>query len=207
MSDDDIRFMGRAVDLALARMGTTWPNPAVGCVIARDGQIVSEAATAEGGRPHAEEQAVPAAGEAARGATAYVTLEPCGARSSGRASCARFLAEAGIVRVVVAALDPSPFASGRGTERLREAGLVVETGLMEDEARILSEGFLYRLETGRPMVRISEDGNGFDARFAASPRADLLTELTRLGEAGYTRLWTGPGELAEALAAQGLLTV
>jgi diaminohydroxyphosphoribosylaminopyrimidine deaminase/5-amino-6-(5-phosphoribosylamino)uracil reductase len=207
MSADDIRFMGRAVDLALARMGKTWPNPAVGCVLVKDGRIVSEAATAEGGRPHAEEQAVPAAGEAARGATAYVTLEPCGARSSGRASCALFLAEAGIARVVVAALDPSPFASGRGTERLREAGLIVETGLLEDEARVLSEGFLYRLETGRPMVRISEDGTGFDARFAASPRADLLTELTRLGEAGYTRLWTGPGELADALAAQGLLTV
>lgn len=207
MSADDARFMARAIDLALARMGETWPNPAVGCVLVKDGQIVAEAATAPGGRPHAEEQAVPAAADAAKGATAYVTLEPCGARSSGRASCSQFLAEAGIARVVVAALDPSPFASGRGTERLRQAGLTVETGLMEDEAKVLSEGFLHRLETGRPMVRISEDGAGFDARFAASPRADLVTELKRLGEAGYTRLWTGPGELADALAEQGLLTL
>lgn len=206
MSTDDARFMARAIDLALARMGETWPNPAVGCVLVKDGKVIAEAATAPGGRPHAEEQAVPAAGEAARGATAYVTLEPCGARSSGRASCAQFLAEAGVARVVVAALDPSPFASGRGTERLRQAGLVVEAGLLEDEAKVLSEGFLHRLETGRPMVRISEDGKGFDARFAASPRADLVTELKRLGEAGYTRLWTGPGELADALADQGLLT-
>jgi diaminohydroxyphosphoribosylaminopyrimidine deaminase/5-amino-6-(5-phosphoribosylamino)uracil reductase len=206
MSDDDARFMARAIELALARMGETWPNPAVGCVLVKDGQVVAEAATAPGGRPHAEEQAVPAAGDAARGATAYVTLEPCGARSSGRASCAQFLVEAGIARVVVAALDPSPFASGRGTERLRQAGLVVEAGLMEDAAGTLSEGFRHRLETGRPMVRVSADGTGFDARFAASPRADLVTELKRLGEAGYTRLWTGPGELADALAEQGLLT-
>jgi diaminohydroxyphosphoribosylaminopyrimidine deaminase/5-amino-6-(5-phosphoribosylamino)uracil reductase len=206
MSDDAL-FMRRAIDLALARMGETWPNPAVGCVIVRDGRVLAEAATAPGGRPHAEEQAVPAAGPDVVGATAYVTLEPCGARSSGRASCAQFLAEAGIGRVVMAALDPSPFASGRGTERLRQAGLVVENGLMKDEAAILSEGFLHRLETGRPMVRISADGAGFDARFAASARADLVTELKRLGEAGYTRLWTSPGELADALADQGLLTV
>ena len=86
-ASDDIRFMGRAIALAKARMGQTWPNPAVGCVIVRDGEIVAEAATASGGRPHAEEQAVPAAGERARGATAYVTMEPCGARSSGRTSC------------------------------------------------------------------------------------------------------------------------
>lgn len=205
MSDDDVH-MRRAIDLALDRMGETWPNPAVGCVIVKDGRVLAEAATAPGGRPHAEEQAVPAAGPDVAGATAYVTLEPCGARSSGRASCAQFLAEAGIARVVVAALDPSPFASGRGTERLRQAGLLVETGLMKDEAAILSEGFLHRLETGRPMVRISETGKGFDARFAASARADLVTELKRLGEAGYTRLWTGPGELADALAEQGLLT-
>lgn len=202
----DHQHMRRAIALATARMGETWPNPAVACVLVKDGVVLSEAATAPGGRPHAEEQAVPAAGEAARGATAYVTLEPCGARSSGRVSCAQFLVEAGIARVVIACLDPSPFASGRGTERLRQGGLTVETGTLGDEAVVLCEGFLHRLETGRPMVRVSTDGAGFDAQFAASARADLVTELKRLGEAGYTRLWTGPGPLADALAEQGLLT-
>lgn len=206
MSGSDADFMGRAIDLALAEMGKTWPNPAVGCVVVKDGEIVSEAATAPGGRPHAEEQAVPAAGDMARGATAYVTMEPCGARSSGRKSCSHFLAEAGVKRVVVACVDPSPFASGRGVERLRQAGLEVETGLLSDRAAVLYEGYLHRLETGRPMVRIAEDGEGFDGRFAASPKADLTTELKRLGEAGYTRLWTAPGELAESLREQGLLT-
>lgn len=205
-ASDDIRFMGRAIALARGRMGQTWPNPAVACVIVRDGEVVSEAATAPGGRPHAEEQAVPAAGDQARGATAYVTMEPCGARSSGRMSCSHFLMEAGISRVVVAAVDPSPFAAGRGVERLRKAGLEVESGLLASEAAVLYEGYLHRVETGRPMVRISEDGDGFDARFAVSAKADLTTELKRLGEAGYTRVWVSPGELAEALADQGLLT-
>ena len=204
MSERD--HMARAVALAYARMGQTWPNPAVACVIVRDGEIVSEAATAPGGRPHAEEQAVPAAGDRAKGATAYVTMEPCGARSSGRTSCSNFLMQAGVARVVVAAVDPSPFASGRGVERLKKAGLEVETGLLAPDAAVLYEGYLHRVETGRPMVRISETGEGFDARFAASPKADLTTELKRLGEAGYTRVWVGPGELADALSEQGLLT-
>lgn len=198
--------MARAIELARQNMGRTWPNPAVGCVIVKDGQIVAEAATAQGGRPHAEEQAVPAAGEAAKGATAYVTLEPCGARSSGRKSCAHFLTEAGIARVVIGAFDPSPFASGRGVERLRSEGLEVDAGVLEAECLALCEGFLHRLETGRPMVRVSTDGIGFDARFAASPKADLKGELKRLGEAGYTRVWTTEGPLAEALRAEGLLT-
>ena len=206
-ASDDIRFMGRAIALARDRMGQTWPNPAVACVIVNDGEIVAEAATAPGGRPHAEEQAVPAAGDRARGATAYVTMAPCGARSSGRTSCSHFLMEAGISRVVVAAVDPSPFAAGRGVERLRKAGLEVETGLLAEEAAVLYEGYLHRVETGRPMVRISEDGEGFDARFAVSAKADLTTELKRLGEAGYTRVWVSPGELADALAEQGLLTL
>ncbi|MBA4807944.1 bifunctional diaminohydroxyphosphoribosylaminopyrimidine deaminase/5-amino-6-(5-phosphoribosylamino)uracil reductase RibD [Brevundimonas sp.] len=205
-TDADRAFMAQAIELATGRMGETWPNPAVGCVIVKDGRIIAQAATAPGGRPHAEEQAVPAAGDQIEGATVYVTLEPCGARSSGRQSCAHFLTEAQVARVVIACLDPSPFAAGRGTERLRGKGLVVETGLMCDEGSALCEGFLHRLETGRPMVRISKDGAGFDGRFAASPKADLVTELKRLGEAGYTRLWTSPGDLAEALREQGLLT-
>ena len=139
---DDAGFMSRAIELARGRMGVTWPNPSVACVIVKDGEIVAEAATAPGGRPHAEEQAVPAAGERAQGATAYVTLEPCGARSSGRTSCSHFLVQAGVARVVVAAVDPSAFAAG----------------------------------------------------------------LKRLGEAGYTRLWVAPGDLAEALRAQNLLS-
>ena len=204
-SDADRGFMAQAIELAKGRMGETWPNPAVGCVLVKDGRIIAQAATAPGGRPHAEEQAVPAAGAEVVGATAYVTLEPCGARSSGRKSCAHFLAEAGVARVVVACLDPSPFAAGRGTERLRTAGLTVETGLLAEEAVVLCEGFLHRLETGRPLVRVSADGVGFDGRFVASPKADLVTELKRLGEAGYTRLWTGSGELADTLRDQGLL--
>ena len=136
-TDADRAFMAQAIDLATARMGETWPNPAVGCVIVKDGRIIAQAATAPGGRPHAEEQAVPAAGAEIEGATVYVTLEPCGARSSGRQSCAHFLTEAGVERVVIACLDPSPFAAGRGTERLRAKGLTVETGLMCDEGAAL----------------------------------------------------------------------
>ena len=207
MSDPrDLEVMRRAIGLARDQMGKTWPNPAVACVVVKDGETVAEAATAPGGRPHAEEQAVPAAGDKAKGATAYVTMEPCGARSSGRTSCAQYLIEAGVERVVIACLDPSPFAAGRGVERVKAKGLEVETGVLGDEAAILYEGYLHRLESGRPMVRISENGDGFDGQFAASAKADLATELKRLGEAGYTRLWTAPGPLADALREQGLLT-
>jgi diaminohydroxyphosphoribosylaminopyrimidine deaminase/5-amino-6-(5-phosphoribosylamino)uracil reductase len=201
----DQAFMARAIALAEGHLGQTAPNPPVGCVIVKDGAILAEGATAAGGRPHAEEQAVPAAGEAARGATAYVTMEPCGARSSGRISCAQRLIDAGVTRVVIASEDPSPFAAGRGVERLRAAGLDVEIGVMAREAAVLAEGYLNRLKTGRPMVRVSEDGAGFDARFAASPSADLEAELLRLGEAGYMRVWVPKGALADALASKGLL--
>lgn len=203
--NDDHKHMTRAIALAVGQLGKTAPNPPVGCVLVKDGQVLAEGATANGGRPHAEEQALPLAGEAARGATAYVTMEPCGARSSGRASCAHRLIDAGVERVVIATEDPSPFAAGRGIERLKAAGLDVEIGLMAKEAAVLAEGYLNRLKTGRPMVRISEDGTGFDARFAAAPSADLDTELRRLGEAGYMRVWVPEGALAEALAEQGLL--
>jgi diaminohydroxyphosphoribosylaminopyrimidine deaminase/5-amino-6-(5-phosphoribosylamino)uracil reductase len=109
----------------------------VGCVLVKDGAVVGEAVTALGGRPHAEEQALAAAGPAARGAVAYVTLEPCGARSSGAASCAERLAQAGVARVLVACEDASKFAAGQGAERLAAAGIAVETGLLADEAQAL----------------------------------------------------------------------
>ncbi len=145
----DADAMRLAIGLARARLGLTGDNPAVGCVIVSNGAIVGQAATAEGGRPHAEEQALALAGEAARGAVAYVTLEPCGARSSGAASCAELLSSAGVARVVVAAADPSPLASGRGAERLNAAGVPLETGVLAEEAAPLYADYLRRLATGR----------------------------------------------------------
>ena len=130
MSDDS--HMRAAVEAARINLGRTAPNPVVGCVVVRDGKIVGEGATAVGGRPHAEDQALLQAGELARGATAFVTLEPCGARSSGGVACSDLLIAAGVVRVVVACEDPSPFASGRGSERLTAAGVLVETGLLSE---------------------------------------------------------------------------
>jgi diaminohydroxyphosphoribosylaminopyrimidine deaminase/5-amino-6-(5-phosphoribosylamino)uracil reductase len=138
---DDAAFMRRAIALAAARVGLTSDNPAVGCVLVAGGRVVAEAATAEGGRPHAEEQALAAAGSDARGATAYVTLEPCGERSSGAASCAERLAQAGVARVVAACADASKFASGRGAARLAAAGVAVESGLLAEEARSLYAGY------------------------------------------------------------------
>ena len=134
--NDEI-WMRRAIALAHANLGLTGDNPSVGCVIVKDGVVVGEAATAPGGRPHAEEQALDAAGPAAAGATAYVTLEPCGQRSAGHASCGERLAVAGVARVVVASADPSAFASGRGVARLRSAGVPVDLGLLRDEASSL----------------------------------------------------------------------
>jgi diaminohydroxyphosphoribosylaminopyrimidine deaminase/5-amino-6-(5-phosphoribosylamino)uracil reductase len=138
---NDERWMRRAIALAAARVGLTGDNPAVGCVLVKDGQVVGEAATAEGGRPHAEEQALEAAGERARGATAYVTLEPCGKRSAGHASCGERLAAAGVARVVVACADPSAFAGGLGPQWLQQAGISYAQGLLQDEASALYRGY------------------------------------------------------------------
>lgn len=135
----DLDFMQRALHLASTGVGLTGDNPSVGCVIVRDGAVIAEARTGDGGRPHAEEQAL-ALGDA-RGATAYVTLEPCAKRSNDTASCADRLIEAGVARVVIAASDPHPFARGVGVERLRAAGVSVETGLLASEARQLNADF------------------------------------------------------------------
>ena len=148
---NDETWMRRAIALARANLGLTGDNPSVGCVIVKDGAVLGEAATAPGGRPHAEEQALDAAGAAAAGATAYVTLEPCGERSAGHASCGERLVAAGIGRVVVACADPSAFASGRGLERLRAAGIPVDLGLLREEASALYTD--YRPRDRSPPVR------------------------------------------------------
>jgi diaminohydroxyphosphoribosylaminopyrimidine deaminase/5-amino-6-(5-phosphoribosylamino)uracil reductase len=130
-------FMRRAIALAGTQVGRTAANPAVGCVLVRDGVIVGEGVTGDGGRPHAEEVALSAAGPGARGATAYVTLEPCASRSAGGLSCSERLVAAGVARVVVAAADPSRYAGGEGARRLRAAGIPVEEGLLGPEASAL----------------------------------------------------------------------
>ncbi|WP_312160353.1 bifunctional diaminohydroxyphosphoribosylaminopyrimidine deaminase/5-amino-6-(5-phosphoribosylamino)uracil reductase RibD [Phenylobacterium sp.] len=137
----DRQHMRRAIALAQAHVGLTGANPSVGCVLVKDGVVVGEGVTAQGGRPHAEEQAIDKAGENARGAVAYVTLEPCGARSSGAASCSQRLASAGVAEVVIACEDASPYASGQGAERLRAAGIPVRLGVLADEAAGLYENY------------------------------------------------------------------
>ena len=142
--------MARALRLAARVLGTTAPNPAVGCVLVRDGRIVGEGATRPPGGPHAEVVALEAAGGDARGATAYVSLEPCD--HTGRTGpCSRALIEAGVARVVCAALDPNPVA-GSGLDRLRAAGIEVEVGVLEADARAVNRGFFARMTRGRPWL-------------------------------------------------------
>ncbi len=136
---DDLEFMRRALAVAARNVGATGDNPSVGCVLVKDGMVLAEAATAPGGRPHAEEQAL--AGVDAWGATAFVTLEPCAKRTSGGVSCSDHLVEAGVARVVIAARDPHPFADGAGVARMRAAGIVVELGVLEAEARAQNADF------------------------------------------------------------------
>jgi diaminohydroxyphosphoribosylaminopyrimidine deaminase/5-amino-6-(5-phosphoribosylamino)uracil reductase len=145
--------MARALRLAARGLYTTQPNPRVGCVIARDGEIIGEGWHDRAGEPHAEVFALRAAGARARGATAYVTLEPC-AHYGRTPPCADALVEAGIARVVAACEDPNPKTAGGGLRRLREAGIEVQVGLMNDAARELNRGFFSRLERGRPWMRV-----------------------------------------------------
>ena len=162
----DIRFMRLALALGRCGQGQCWPNPAVGCVIVKDGRIVGRGTTAPGGRPHAEPQALAQAGAAARGATAYVTLEPC-SHHGKTAPCAEALIAAGVARVVVALEDSDPRVSGRGLAMLREAAIEVSLGLCADEAGRDLAGFLLSREQGRPLVTLKL-ASSFDGRIATA---------------------------------------
>ncbi|BDY03899.1 bifunctional diaminohydroxyphosphoribosylaminopyrimidine deaminase/5-amino-6-(5-phosphoribosylamino)uracil reductase RibD [Ferrimonas sp. YFM] len=186
-SEDDFQFMRRAIELARRGRFSTRPNPAVGCVIVKDGQVVGEGFHPKAGEPHAEVFALRAAAEQARGATAYVTLEPCS--HYGRTPpCAEALIKAGVGRVVAAMVDPNPQVAGRGLTMLREAGIEVAAGLLEGDARAINPGFIKRMSTGRPYIRIklaaSIDGrtalaNG-QSKWITGPQARMDVQAMRL---------------------------
>jgi len=184
-SETDAAHMRAALALARRGQGNTWPNPSVGCVIvSTEGRVVGRGWTQPGGRPHAEAEALARAGEAARGATVYVTLEPCS--HWGRTPpCCDALIRAGVRRVVVATGDPDPRVDGRGLARLRDAGVIVELGLMAEEARRVHAGFARRITRGLPLVTLK-----------------LATTLDgRIATAGGESKWiTGPAARREAHA-------
>jgi len=187
-SPADQQHMSEALRLAEKGLFTATPNPRVGCLIVRDGQAVGAGWHEKTGGPHAEALALQAAGERARGATVYVSLEPCS--HHGRTPpCVDALIEAGIARVVAAMQDPNPMVAGSGFSRLRAAGIQVESGLMQGEARALNIGFVARMSRGRPWVRMKVAAS-LDGRTAlANGKSQWITgpEARRDGHAWRAR--------------------
>lgn len=161
---DDARYMARALELAARGLYTTDPNPRVGCVIVKDGAVVGEGWHVRAGEPHAEVLALVQAGERARGAQVYLTLEPC--NHFGRTPpCTDALLHAGVRRVIAAMRDPNPMVDGKGFERLNGVGIECRAGLLEAQARALNPGFVSRMQRGRPFVRV-KIGASLDGRTA-----------------------------------------
>ena len=150
---NDQVYMARAIQLAQQGLYTTHPNPRVGCVIVKEGQIVGEGFHARAGQAHAEVFALRQAGELAQGATAYVTLEPC-AHFGRTPPCANALVEAKVARVVMASLDSNPLVAGKGQTILENAGIHTRVGVLEDQAKALNKGFFRRMQGGLPYVRL-----------------------------------------------------
>lgn len=222
-------WMARALELARRGLYTTDPNPRVGCVLVKQQRLVGEGWHVRAGEPHAEIHALRAAGEAARGATAYVTLEPCS--HQGRTGpCAVALIDAGVRQVVVAMEDPNPQVAGRGIALLREAGVEVEVGLLEADARALNPGFISRMACGRPFVRLkmamSLDGRtamaSGESQWITGPHARTAVQRLRARSSAVltgvesvifdnSRLTVRPAQLgladAEAIAARQPLRV
>ena len=171
---DDLFWMRRAIELARLGQYSTKPNPNVGCVIVKDAQLLGEGHHPRAGQPHAEVFALRQAGEQARGATAYVTLEPC-AHYGRTPPCAKALVDAGVVKVVVACPDPNPLVAGKGVQILKDAGIQVDVGVAEAEARQLNLGFLKAMATGVPYVRLKV-ASSLDGRTAmASGESKWIT--------------------------------
>jgi len=185
-SDADRRWMRRSLTLARRALGRSWPNPPVGCALAKGGRLVGAGHTAPGGRPHAEAVALAEAGDAARASTAYVTLEPC-AHHGSTPPCADALLRAGVARCVIALEDPDPRVAGGGAARLQENGVQVEFGLLAEEAAEFLRGHRNRLLQGRPWVNLklaatldgSVGGSDRSRRQITGERARAWTEGQR----------------------------
>src|SRR5438876_10840509 len=196
-SAQDARFMALALALGRRGLGRTWPNPAVGAVVARDSVIIGRGWTQPGGRPHAETEALRRAGAAARGATLYVWLEPC-SHHGKTPPCADAIVAAGIARVVSALVDPNPEVAGAGHWRLAEAGVVVEVGVGAEEARRAHAGHIRRVQDGRPHVilklAVSADGKaGLAGRKAAPISGEAVRARVHLLRATSDAVATGIG--------------
>ena len=183
----DLNHMRAALALARRGLGQTWPNPSVGCVIVKDNRVLGRASTANGGRPHAETQALEIAGEQARGADAYVTLEPC-SHHGKTPPCAEALIAAGIARVVIASSDPDPRVSGRGVAMLRAAGVGVIEGVLQAEADEINAGFFLRTTQNRPLISLKL-ASTLDGRIATAE--------------GESKWITGPESRREVHAMRG----
>ncbi len=173
---DDHGHMQAALGLARRNLGRVWPNPSVGCIVVKEGVVLGRGVTAPGGRPHGEPQALAQAGGAARGATVYVSLEPCNHHGK-TPPCSEALIAAGVARIVVACEDPDPRVSGSGIRRLREASIQVDVGLCAEEAQEVNHGFITRIMKGRPGVTLKL-ATSLDARVATA--------------AGHSQWITGP---------------
>ena len=198
-SDED--FMRQALALGRFGLGQTAPNPSVGCVLVKDGQVIATGITQKGGRPHAEAMAIAAAGEAAAGATAYVSLEPC-AHEGQTPPCATTLIEAGIARVVYAIDDPDPRVNGGGAVMLRDAGLTVDREVLSDAARRDQRGFLLSKTDNRPMVtlKLAVSDNGFMRTPSGTDKwitGELSRQMGHKLRAQHDAIITGSGTILE----------
>ncbi len=196
-SATDTRFMALALTLGRRGLGNAWPNPAVGAVVVKDGAVVGRGWTQPGGRPHAEVEALGRAGEMARGATLYATLEPC-SHHGKTPPCVDAIIAAGIARVVSSLEDPNPKIAGQGHTRLRAAGVSVTLGVCADEARRAHAGHIRRVRDGRPHVTlklaVSADGKaGLAGRRPAEITAEAARERVHLMRAMHDAVITGIG--------------
>jgi diaminohydroxyphosphoribosylaminopyrimidine deaminase/5-amino-6-(5-phosphoribosylamino)uracil reductase len=203
----DQRFMGLALALGRRGLGRTWPNPAVGAVIVKEGVIIGRGWTQPGGRPHAEVEALRRAGAAARGATLYVTLEPC-SHYGKSPPCADAIVAAGLTRVVSAMEDPNPEVAGAGHERLRAAGITVEVGVGAEQAHHDHAGHIRRMRDGRPNITlklaVSADGKaGAAGRRPVAITGEAVRDRVHLMRAGNDAIMVGIGT---ALADDPMLT-